>query len=152
MGAFISSESPAEKKAGPGLKGNVKKNNYPKNVYLNSTLGFEQENTPLEAYLRYLLVMNANNLQLNKMGNKLQVIENNLMKKMRKKHPMAQLYGIPPGTDMHYVRLWMKVIDRYGLPVVVANYSKGFDKETIQAYNVENNGKMKKIKKKINAI
>ena len=72
MGAFISSEPPAEKKAGPGLKGNVKKNNYPKNVYLNSTLGFEKENTPLE--------------------------------------------------------------------------------NTPQAYNVDNNGKMKKIKKKINAI
>jgi hypothetical protein len=41
------------------LKGHIKKNNYPKNVYLNSTLGFELENTPIEAYLRYLLVMNA---------------------------------------------------------------------------------------------
>ena len=38
MGAFISSEARPEKKAGPGLKGNVKRNNYPKNVYLNSTL------------------------------------------------------------------------------------------------------------------
>ena len=145
MGAFLSNDKPVEKKAGPGLKGHVKKKNYPKNVYLNSTLGFEVENTPLEAYMRYLLVMNSKNLQLNKMADKLQNKEDTLMKKMRKKYPLIQLYGIPPGTDMHYVRLWMKVINRYGLPIVVANYSKGFDKETIQAYNVDNNGKMKKF-------
>lgn len=77
------------------------------------------------------------------MAEKLQHLENKIMKKIRNNHPMAQLYGIPPGADMHYVRLYQRAVNRYGRPVLIADYRKGFDKGKFKAYTVNDAGKMK---------